>query len=385
MVGSNSVYKKRGDDYAFKEGMRTLPGKYYHSKEIYREELEKIFYAKWLLAGRGEEIPAVGDYKLLELGDESIILTRNKSGGISANFNVCRHRGTRLCVEEKGHFKSKSIQCPYHAWTYDLDGILIASPMMTPLKSFDMEAHHLHRVGVHEWGGFIFVNLATDPIPFAEQMGALVNKFQDWRLDELRIAHTINYELECNWKLIFQNFQECYHCPGVHPLLSKLTPFQSAHHDCDEGAIIGGYMELVEGVKSMTMDGEPAGPPLCDVHGEDLRRVHYYSVFPNMLLTPHPDFVLFHHIIPKGNAAITNTCHWLYHPDAIADPKNRARIESAVEFWDLTNKEDWAVCEQMQQGTKSQRFTRGTYAGQEDILYALDQELLRVLGHDLPV
>ena len=143
-------------------------------------------------------------------------------------------------------------------------------------------------------------------------------------------------------------------------------------------------MELEEGVQSMTMDGKPAGPPVCDVGGKDMKRVYYYSVFPNMLLTPHPDFVLFHHIMPRGNGAITNTCYWLYHPKAIADPSHKERLKSAVEFWDLTNKEDWAVCEQMQQGTKSKRFTRGTYSGQEDMLYALDQELLRVLGHESP-
>jgi len=374
-------FKKRGKDYKLKEGMRSLPGKYYHSQEIYEEELEKIFYKKWVLAGRAEEIPKAGDYKLFEIGDESVIIARNKEGGISANFNVCRHRGTRMCVEPKGHFESKNIQCPYHAWTYALDGKLIASPMMQSLESFDKESHNLHPAGIHEWGGFMFVNLAEDPLPFEEQMGALVNKFEDWKLPELRIAHVIKYELACNWKLILQNYQECYHCPGVHPLLSKLTPFQSAQHDCNEGAVIGGFMQLEEGVKSMTMDGEPAGPPVCDVGGADMKRVYYYSVFPNMLLTPHPDFVLFHHIMPRGNGSITNTCHWLYHPDVIADKSSVERIQSAVEFWDLTNKEDWAVCEQMQQGTKSRRFTRGTYSGQEDMLYALDQEVLKSLGH----
>ena len=384
MSDSNTSYKKRGKDYPKKGGLRTLPGKYYHSQEIYEEELEKIFYKKWMLAGRGEEIPETGDYKLFDIGDESVILTRTKSGDIAANFNVCRHRGTKMCVEAKGHFESENIQCPYHAWTYGLDGKLIASPMMQSLESFDKEAHHLHQANVHEWGGFIFVNLAQDPISFEDQMGALIEKFKDWKLSELKIAHTIKYELECNWKLILQNYQECYHCPGVHPLLSKLTPFQSAIHDCNEGAVMGGYMKLEPEVKSMTMDGEPAGPPVCNVQGDDMGRVYYYSVFPNMLLTPHPDFVLFHHIMPRDKGAIINTCHWLYHPDVMADPDHKERLQSAVEFWDLTNREDWTVCEQMQQGTKSRRFTRGTYSGQEDMLYALDQELLRVLGHKSP-
>jgi len=383
-MGDSNTFRKRGRDYSLREGMRTLPGKYYHSQEIYEEELQKIFCEKWLLAGRDEEIPEAGDYKLLEVGDESLIIVRTKSGGVVANFNVCRHRGTRLCVEASGHFESKNIQCPYHAWTYDLDGQLIASPMMQSLESFDKEAHHLHQASIHEWGGFIFVNLSRDPISFEEEMAPLLGRFKNWNLSELRSAHTIEYEVKCNWKLILQNYQECYHCPGVHPLLSKHTPYKSAQHDCVEGAVIGGFMELENDVKSMTMDGEPAGPPVGEVKGEDLRRVYYYSVFPNMLLTPHPDFVLFHHIMPRGNGAIINTCHWLFHPDVLANPNYKDSVQSAIDFWDLTNREDWAVCEQMQMGTKSRRFTRGTYSGQEDLLYALDQELLRILGHESP-
>ncbi len=132
----------------------------------------------------------------------------------------------------------------------------------------------------------------------------------------------------------------------------------------------------------MTMNGEAAAPPVCDVSGDDLQRVYYYSVFPNMLLTPHPDFVLFHHIMPQGHGKITNDCYWLFHPDIIKDKDATDGIKSAVEFWDLTNRQDWKVCEQMQIGTKSKRFTRGYYSGREDILVALDKEVLKALGHN---
>jgi len=134
----------------------------------------------------------------------------------------------------------------------------------------------------------------------------------------------------------------------------------------------------------MTMTGEAAGPPVCDVSGEDLQRIYYYSVFPNMLLTPHPDFVLFHHITPLRPGKIINDCYWLFHPDTINKEGAQEGIKSAVSFWDMTNKQDWKVCEQMQIGTKSQRFTRGYYSGQEDILHTLDKELLKALGHDRP-
>ncbi len=381
---NDDAFKKRGVDYPVVMGERTLPGRYYHSQEIYEEELEKIFYRFWIYACRAEEIPEAGDYKVIEVGDESIILVRDKTGNIRALFNVCSHRGTQLCIKPAGNFKSKTIQCAYHAWTYTLEGKLIGAPLMKEGPGFKKADCTLPMAHVHNWEGFVFISLAEDPLPFEVQMEALMGKFKDWRMDELRIAHHIEYELNCNWKLILQNYQECYHCPGVHPLLSELTPFQSARHDYSKGAVIGGYMDITKERGSMTMDGEAAGPPVCNVSGDDLQRVYYYSLFPNMLLTPHPDFVMFHHIVPRGPGSISNNCYWLFHPDVIEDKKAQDRIKSAVDFWDLTNRQDWQVCEQMQVGTRSKRFGRGYYSSQEDILIALDKEVLKALGHELP-
>ena len=379
-----SDYQKRGRDYPIKDGARTLPGKYYHSEDIYQEEVEKIFYKFWLYVCREEEISWVGDFKTVQIADESIILVKDKSGDIRAHFNVCSHRGTQLCTDSGGNFKSKTIQCPYHAWTYGLDGSLIAAPKMTEGHGFAKADCGLPQASVYNWEGFIFISLAREPEPFEAQMKALMGKFSDWKMADLRIADHIRYELNCNWKLILQNYQECYHCPGVHPLLTKWTPVESAQHDANEGAVIGGFMDLTEERGSMTMDGKAAGPPVCDVSGEDLQRIYYYSIFPNVLLTPHPDFVMFHHITPLGPGKIINDCYWLFHPEVINDKKYKDRIKSAVEFWDLTNKQDWQVCEQMQIGTRSKRFDRGYYSGREDILYALDRELLKVLGHPDP-
>jgi len=375
-------FKKRGVDYPIVDGLRTLPGYYYHSPEIFREETQKIFYKFWLYACREEEIPNAGDYKLVQVIDESLILVRDKNQQIKAHFNVCRHRGTQLCSEPKGNFKSKSIQCPYHAWTYGLDGQLMSAPLMQEGNGFNKADCALYQAAIHVWEGFIFINVDKNPEPFEKQMGVLIGKFAEWKMSELQIAHTIRYELNCNWKLILQNYQECYHCPGVHPLLTKLTPVQSAQHDAADGAVIGGYMDLTKTRGSMTMDGEAAAPPICPV--DDLQRIFYYSVFPSLLLTPHPDFVMFHHITPVGPEKLINECFWLFRPEIISDPDKQKGINSAVEFWDLTNKEDWLVCEQMQIGTRSQRFDHGYYSGREDILHQLDQEVLRALGHSNP-
>lgn len=360
----------------------TLPGRYYHSEEIYREEIEKIFYARWIMACREEELPEPGDFVAVPVGEESILVVRDNEGEIRAHFNVCRHRGTRICMQPSGRFEKNTIRCPYHAWSYDLRGNLTAAPLMNDLKTFRKEEYPLHQAAVARWGGFVFINLSTDPVPFKTEMAGLIGKFETWHLPELRIAHHLPYELKCNWKLILQNYQECYHCPGVHPLLSKWTPFRNAVHDCQEGSVIGGYMEMNQKGGSMTMDGEAAAPPVCEVSGDNLNRVHYYSVYPNLLLSPHPDFVLYHRIRSVKVDQSLNDCYFLLHPDVIADEKKMTRFKSAIEFWDITNREDWQVCEQMQLGLRSRRFREGRYSGQEDIVHALDRETLKALGHD---
>ncbi|MDH4070780.1 MAG: aromatic ring-hydroxylating dioxygenase subunit alpha [Ignavibacteria bacterium] len=378
-----TAYRKRGVDYST-GSMFTLSPEFYRSEEIYREEIDNIFYRRWLMVCREEEIPETGAFITVAVGDESIIVVRDDRGTIRAHFNVCRHRGTRICEREQGQFGSGDIQCPYHAWRYRLDGTLKAAPLMNETPSFDMSDYPLHSAHVGLWGGFVFISLAEDPVPFETEMAGLIGRFEEWHLPELRIAHTIKYELKCNWKLILQNYQECYHCPGVHPLLSKWTPFRGAVHDCMEGAVIGGYMEMKEPNGGMTMDGKPASVPVCDVSGENLRRVHYYSVFPNLLLSPHPDFVLYHRIQSVTIDRIRNDCFFLLHPDVIADGTKMERFRSAIEFWDKTNREDWHVCEQMQLGLRSRRFERGRYSGQEDILFALDREVLKALGRTPP-
>jgi Rieske 2Fe-2S family protein len=384
MSSKDPSFKKRGVDYKSTNPMYTLPREYYHAQSIYREEVEKIFYKRWIMVCREEEVAGAGDYMVVAVGDESVLVVRDGDGQIYAHFNVCRHRGTRICTNDHGQFGTDGIRCPYHAWSYATDGRLLTAPLMKDTPGFCQEDMGLFKVHVGLWGGFVFVNLDEHPVSFEHEMDALIGKFDDWKLPELRIAHSLHYTLKCNWKLILQNYQECYHCPGVHPLLSKWTPFRNAVHDCFKGAIIGGYMEMTEPGGSMTMDGKSAAPPVCNVSGADLQRVHYYSVFPNLLLSPHPDFVLYHRIRSVAIDQIQNDCFFLMHPDVIADPARMERFQSAIEFWDLTNRQDWEVCEQMQQGTGSVRFTRGLYSSQEDILYALDEEVLKSLGHKLP-
>ena len=384
MARTNEDFLKRGVDYEVPSRMMGLPRRYYLDESIYQEELEKIFSQRWMVACREEEIPQTGDYIVTPLGNESIILLRDEFGQIRGYFNVCRHRGTRLCMSEKGRFENNSIRCPYHAWKFDLSGQLKSAPQLNSDPHFRKQEFGLFTVHVQTWGGFVFINLSQSPQSFAGEMGALIGKFDDWILPELKIAFQQTYNLNCNWKLVLQNYQECYHCPGVHPMLSQRTPFRSAVHDCFEGSVIGGYMELSKHGGGMTMDGEAAGPPIGRITGNDLQRVYYYSIFPNVLLSPHPDFVLYHRLRPLAVDQVQVDCYYLLPDETIADPELMERFQSAIEFWDLTNRQDWEVCEQMQLGLNSRRFDRGLYVPSEDILFALDKEILQALQHRSP-
>jgi Rieske 2Fe-2S family protein len=356
----------------------TLPRQYYTTEQIYGEELRHIFYDRWLCVGREEQIPNPGDYFVQQVGRESLIIVRARQGEINALYNVCRHRGARLCRNgAQGHFR-ETIQCPYHAWTYRLDGGLIGAPHMNEVPGFKKEDYPLHRAHVHCWEGFIFISLACEPTPFDNQFAQLSAKFASWQIARLRSARRIDYQVQANWKLLVENYSECYHCPLVHPALSKLSHYQSGANDFEKGVFLGGYMELAHG--SMTLDGATCATPLGQVSGEDLNRVYYYMLFPNLLLSLHPDYVMFHTLWPQAPDRTHIVCEWLFAPEVIARPDFDPT--PAVEFWDITNREDWHVCEITQEGVGSRVYTPGpAYVGQESLIAAFDREVLKALGH----
>jgi phenylpropionate dioxygenase-like ring-hydroxylating dioxygenase large terminal subunit len=358
-------------------GAQTLPRRYYASEEVFRAETERIFYNGWVSIGRAEQIAQPGDYFLAQLFGESIIVVRGRDGAARAFFNVCRHRGTRICTAEQGRFAG-SIQCPYHAWTYGLDGQLIAARHMQETAGFEKADYPLHSAALAEWEGFLFLNLAQEPEPFERAFAPLIGKFPAWHMPELRLARRIEYDVRANWKMIVQNYSECYHCPLIHPALTQLSPPTSGRNDLREGPFLGGYMTLNDTVHSMTIDGRTARPPLGEVAGEDRYRIYYYSIFPNMLLSLHPDYVMAHMLWPQSAGRTKIVCEWYFEPAMVEqagfDPSD------AVEFWDMTNRQDWHVCELSQLGTSSIAYTPGPYADAEVLLHAFDQHYVRVMS-----
>jgi Rieske 2Fe-2S family protein len=376
------AFRKTAETFA--EGATTLPQRYFVSPELFAQEQEAIFSKQWVLVGHQSQVERPGDFFVQEVlpspgsgmtrAAESLIIARDREETIRGFYNVCRHRGTRLCEEQSGH--SSTIQCPYHAWTYALDGKLVGAPHMDVVKDFAKGDYSLHPVNLALWEGFIFVNLADNPPPLEAVYARVIGKFTHWNLPQLRSARRIQYDVRANWKLIFENYSECYHCPGVHPALQKLTPYDLAENDLCEGPFLGGYMPITKG-HSLTMSGNACALPVGDISAEDHARVFYYSIFPNMLLSMHPDYVMVHQLWPQSPEHTLIVCDWFFHGDAAAATDPAFNPDDAIDFWDMTNKQDWHVCELSQQGIASRAYQPGPYSPRESIPAAWDREYLR--------
>ncbi|MBT5116265.1 MAG: aromatic ring-hydroxylating dioxygenase subunit alpha, partial [Candidatus Marinimicrobia bacterium] len=201
------------------KGAHTLERDYYVNPSILQREYHNIFFKNWVCVGRSSELTEVGQYKLINIDTESVIVLREKNGNLKAYFNVCRHRGTRICEKVAGQF-SKSIQCGYHGWTYGLDGRLIGAPHMDAVEGFKKDDYPLHSIALAEWEGFIFVNMSNNPNNFDTAFAPLFNRFSNWNISDLVVQETKEYIVKGNWKLVIQNYCECYHCPILHPDLA---------------------------------------------------------------------------------------------------------------------------------------------------------------------
>ena len=362
-------------------GQHTLPGEYFASEEIFRAERERIFHRSWLLAGHVSQIATPGSFFLFELDGESVMVVRDVDGTVRAFHNLCRHRGSRLCLTSHGEL-GRSIQCPYHAWTYGLDGALRAAPNMAEVAGFDARDYPLKPVALANWQGLLFLNLDPEPTPFAEALPGLQGRFAAWKLPELRRVHRKIYDVEANWKLFFHNYSECYHCPKVHPHLNKLTPYRNTENDLDEGPVLGGAMWMNNPEGSMTSHGGRCAVPFADLSPEDLGRVYYYTVFPTAFLSFLPDYVLIHRLLALGLGHTRIVCDWYFHPDAIAAPGFDP--QPAIDFWDLTNRQDWELCANAYKGVSSNAWEPGPYSELESQLAAFDRQYLRALAPEAP-
>jgi Rieske 2Fe-2S family protein len=286
-----------------------------------------------------------------------------------------------MCAAAEGRFDGR-IQCPYHGWTYALNGRLIGAPHMGELNmgelNFAREDYPLHPVGAELWDGHIFINLGIhpgqQPEPLAQQLGGLPEKFAPWRMHELRLYKRIVYDVTANWKLIVLNYNECLHCPLLHPVLNRLTDYLGADNESPAPTYSGGVMGFAAGVETMSMDGKRRREYLPGLGEEQRNKVYYYAIYPNLLLSLHPDYMMTHTLWPKAVDRTEIICEWHFYPAEMAKPDFHG--DDAIDFWDLTNREDWRISELSQAGIQSRAYTPGPYSKREELLHAFDVTVL---------
>jgi Rieske 2Fe-2S family protein len=362
----------------------TLAGHDYTSFEVYDEECERIWWGDWVAVGRSEEVANPGDYAVKDLAGESIFLVRGSDGELNGFYNVCSHRGTKFLDDEARGNARKAFRCPYHAWTYDLNGRLIGTPNVKEDELFDRSRYPLHRFAVGEYAGFVFVNLAPEPRPLMEALtdGAeTITAFERFRMEELRIGVRLVYEVAANWKILVENYNECLHCPTIHPELVQVVPLFRFGEVWDEETRDDGNA-MMEGATSFTMTGRSELPKLPGLAPEDATMYYGSYEFPNLMLNLHPDCVMYYLGFPKGPGHTQIVSEFLFRPETIDNP-DAFKPEPVVEFWDLISKQDWEVCARAQTGVGSRAFTTGVYPRQDRFLYWFNEEYRLAMGRSL--
>ena len=356
---------------------QSLPSSHYYSPEMYERERNSIFFKEWFCIGREEELPSPGSLFIADVCGESILVARTKEDQLKAHHNVCRHRGTRLCVapeEERwgvslsrGVTSVATIRCPYHQWTYSLDGALLGAPFLAESENFSKEQFSLYPVSIQSWGGFLFVNLSTDE-PAAEarsllsQLGRLPERYSRFPFFELCTAKQIIYDVAANWKVIMENYNECYHCGPVHPELCRVVPdFKragGASLDWEHG------IPHRDGAFTFTWSGTTTRQPFPGLNNDE-RILHFGELlYPNLLLSISADHIASFLLFPKGPEQTRIVCNFLFHSQEIEKPGFDP--SDAVDFWDLINRQDWTICERVQAGLRSRVHKFGYYAPMED-------------------
>ncbi|GAB3980144.1 aromatic ring-hydroxylating dioxygenase subunit alpha [Actinoallomurus acanthiterrae] len=333
-----------------------LPGRAYTAPEVLAWERRHLFAGTWSCLGRAEELlPGGVTQRGVVVGDVPVLLTPE-----GAFANTCRHRGHEL-LPDGGSGTRDLVVCPYHAWAYRLDGRLRGAP------GFTVTGYDLPRLPLIGWHGWAFVNATGDAPPFAEHAGALTALVEPYAPETLRLAARHEYDVRANWKVIVENYHECYHCPLIHPELCAVSPPASGDNYDLPGAWIGGSMDLRDHAETMSLDGRSGG---AFIPGAERRRVHYFGLAPDLLISLHPDYVMTHRLRPRAPDRTTIECSW-YVPEEAGD------AGYAVEFWDRTNRQDWAACESVQRGLASPHFRPGPFAPSEDAVHAWVRMLAR--------
>ena len=343
-----------------------LPREMYVDEAAWVVERERVLFSSWACVGRTADLglDSAGRLAVVDVAGESVVVTRDEDG-LHAAYNVCRHRGSQLVPREPFSAPVCSavgaLRCPYHSWTYSLAGRLLKAPH-TAGVDVDPSEFSLHAVGVEEWAGFVFVHLSPSSAePFSDGVTKAAENLGNYDMGSLVTGRVLSYEVAANWKVLAENYNECYHCGPVHPELVRLVP-----------AFGGGGTDLAwgdgiphrEGAWTFTMSGTTNRSPLPGLSEAERTRHKGELVYPNLMLSCSADHVAAFVLRPQAVDRTRIECHLLFARDAVAstafDPSD------AGDFWHLVNQQDWAICESVQRGMSSRAYTHGWFAPMED-------------------
>jgi Rieske 2Fe-2S family protein len=345
---------------------RMLPRAAYVDPGVFAWEQAHFFDGGWMCVGRSQDIAQPGDQRAEPTGAGSVLLVRGQDRVLRAFANTCRHRGHELLA--CGATRQEGVViCPYHSWTYSLSGDLRAAAGFARRADFDRAAHGLLELAVQEWHGLVFVDGSGSAPSLRDAFCALEELVAPYEPERLRVAGRHDYVVPANWKILTENYHECYHCPTIHPELCRVSPPKSGENYDPQGPWVGGWMELREGMDTMSLDGSSQGRVLRGLDEQGHRSVIYLQLFPNILLSLHPDYVMTHRLTPLSPGQTRIECTWAFAPEAVESPGFDPSY--AVDFWDITNRQDWEACSSVQRGLSSPHAVPGPLSAEEDGVY----------------
>ena len=345
--------------------LATLSGDFYTSATIFAAEQDEIFEKLWFCAARSSDLANPGQFKNVQIGRESVLVVRGKDGALRAFLNVCRHRGAALCTESEGQVK-RSLQCPYHAWTYALDGKLIAAPNLASLKEpsgegIDRYKYGLISVALTEWLGYAWVCLADEPPSFEDDViGEVTRRLGDagavdhYDIASLSVGRRVVYDVAANWKLIVENFMECYHCATIHPELTEVLP--EFAQGLAAQYYVGHGAEFGSDISGFTIDGSAGFDNLPGVTEDQDRRYYAVTIKPTVFVNLVPDHIIFHRMYPLAPDRTIVECDWLYTADVVEQGRDVSR---SVELFHRVNEQDFDACERTQPAMSSRAYRNG--------------------------
>lgn len=354
---------------------RTFPARAFVDPSLFAWEKRHIFERGWTCVGRTEDLPAPGSYFLSPATKAGILVVRGTDLRLHAMHNVCPHRANLVVHGEAGQGRASRFRCDYHGWSFELDGRLRFAPYTQRLEEFDPRRFGLRTVACDEWRGFVFVSLCDEAQPLLASLGTVPPLLERVRLDALRRGRRVAYEVGANWKLMVENFQESHHFVLVHPQLEALTPWADSASFVTDGPWLGGTMEIADHAETVSEDGRRHDRPfLLGLSREERRKVFDFYLFPNLLLSVQPDYLLTYRYFPQAVDRTLVVAETFFHPAALREGFEPVDVYA---FWDRTNRQDGEVCERQQIAIRSGGYDRGRYVTCEDGMHAFDRLVAR--------